>query len=110
MGFLVACAIGVAIGLLLLWTSARAAITIAVLEIQDGKIRVARGGLAPRVLDDLRDVVSRPRIKSATVRVTRAKDHAHIEVRGDVPAVQVQRLRNVIGNVGLAQLVSGRRR
>jgi hypothetical protein len=110
MGFLVACAVGVAIGLLLLWSSARAAITIAVLEIRNGEVRVAQGGLAPRVLDDVRDVAVRPRIKSATVRVTRARGHAKVDVRGAVTAAQVQRLRNVIGNVAVAQLANARRR
>lgn len=110
MGFLVACALGIAIALLLVWASARAAITIAVLEIQNGKVRVMRGGLAPRVLDDVRDVAARPPIKSATVRVTRAKDHARVEVRGALQPAQMQRLRNVIGTVGLAQLVNARRR
>ena len=110
MGFLVACAIGVAIGLLLLWASARSAITIAVVEISDGKVRITRGGLAPRVLGDLRDVASRPKIRSAHLRVLRAKNHARVEIHGDVAEQQVQRIRNVIGSVGLAQLINTRRR
>jgi hypothetical protein len=110
MAVLVACALGVAIGFALVWASARAAITIAVLEIDGGKIRVTRGGLAPRVLQDLRDVVSRPRIESATLRVVRAKDHARVELRGRVGEQQMQRIRNVVGTVKLAQLVNARRR
>jgi hypothetical protein len=110
MAVLVACALGVAIGFALVWASARAAITIAVLEIERGKLRVIRGGLAPRVLEDLRDVVSRPRIESATLRVLRAKDHARIEVRGAIAEPQMQRIRNVVGTVKLAQLVNARRR
>lgn len=110
MAVVVACALGVAILFLLVWASARSAITIAVLEIESGKIRVARGGLAPRVLEDLRDVVSRPRIESATLRVVRAKDHARLEVSGKIPEQQMQRIRNVVGTVKLAQLVNARRR
>jgi hypothetical protein len=106
----VACALGVAILFLLVWVNARAAITIAVLEIESGKIRVTRGGLAPRVLEDLRDVVSRPQVRSATVRVLRDKEHARLEVHGDIPEPQMQRLRNVVGTVKLAQLVNARRR
>jgi hypothetical protein len=107
---LVACAVGVAIGLLALWSSSRAAITIAVAEIQDGKLELTRGGLSPRVLGDLRDIAARPRIKSATVRVLRQKDRARIEVRGNVSEQQVQRMRNVVGNVPVAQLVKAQRR
>jgi hypothetical protein len=110
MPVLVAAAIGVAILLLLVWASARSAITIAVAEIRDGKVEITRGGLAPRVLGDLRDIASRPRIGSATLRIIRAKDHARIEVTGKVSEQQVQRLRNVIGNVPVAQLTKAERR
>jgi hypothetical protein len=106
---LVACAIGVAIGLMLVWANSRAAITIAVAEIDDGRLTVTRGALSSRVLQDLRDVVSRPRVKHATVRILRAKDRARLEVEGDVPEQQLQRLRNIVGNVPVAQLArSGR--
>ncbi|HEY8040215.1 MAG TPA: DUF3634 family protein [Polyangiaceae bacterium] len=110
MAVLVACAIGVAIGLLLVWANARSAITVAVAEVKDGKLELTRGGLSPRVLGDLRDIVARPRVKGATVRVIRAKDRARVEVTGDISEHQVQRLRNVIGNVPLAQLVKADRR
>lgn len=110
MAVLVACAIGVAIGLLLVWANSRAAITIAIAEIKEGKLELTHGGLAPRVLDDLRDIVSRPRIKSATLRIVRSKDHARIEVRGKVEDHQLQRLRNVVGNLRVAQLVRAGRR
>jgi hypothetical protein len=62
------------------------------------------------VLGDLRDIASRPRIGSATLRIIRAKDHARIEVTGKVSEQQVQRLRNVIGNVPVAQLTKAERR
>jgi hypothetical protein len=110
MPVLVAAALGVAILLLLVWASARSAITIAVAEIRDGKVEITRGGISPRVLGDLRDIASRPRIGSATLRIIRAKDHARIEVTGKVSEQQVQRLRNVIGNVPVAQLTKAERR
>ena len=109
MAVLVACALGVAIGLVALWVSSRAAITIAVAEIRDGKLEVTRGAISPRVLGDLRDVVARPRVASATLRILRAKDRARVEVRGKVSEQQVQRLRNVVGNVPVAQLVKATR-
>jgi hypothetical protein len=110
MAVLVACAIGVAIGLLLVWANARAAITIAVAEVRNGKLEMTRGGLSPRVLDDLRDVVARPRVKSATLRIVRQKDRARVEVHGEISEQQMQRLRNVVGNVPLKQLVRAERR
>jgi hypothetical protein len=110
MPVMVAAALGVAFLLLLVWASSRSAITIAVAEVRDGKLEVVRGGLSPRVLGDLRDVVARPRIASATLRILRAKDRARIEVRGKVSEQQVQRLRNVVGNVPVAQLVKATRR
>jgi hypothetical protein len=110
MAVLVACAVGVAIGLLLVWMNARAAITIAVAEIRDGKVELSHGKLSPRVLGDLRDVASRLRIKNATLRIVRAKDHARVEVQGKVSEQQLQTLRNVVGSVKLPQLVKADRR
>jgi hypothetical protein len=104
MAVLVACALGVAIGLVALWYGSRAAITIAVAEIHDGKVELTRGGLAPRVLDDLRDIAMRPRIKSARLRVVRRRDWARVELQGTLSEQQAQRIRNVIGNVPVAQL------
>jgi hypothetical protein len=110
MAVLVACALGVAIGLVALWVSSRAAITIAVAEIHDGKLELTRGGLSPRVLGDLRDIAARPRVSAATVRVLRQKDRARIEVHGNMSEQQVQRMRNVVGNVPVSQLVRAKRR
>jgi len=106
---LVACAIGVATGLLLVWANARAAITIAVAEVEDGEVTVTHGGLSSRILGDLRDVLSRPRVKRATVRIVRAKDRARLEVAGEVSEQQLQRLRNIVGNVPVAQIARGER-
>jgi Protein of unknown function (DUF3634) len=110
MAVFVAAAIGLAFLLLLVRNSARSAITIAVAEIRGGKVEITRGGLAPRVLDDLRDIASRPRIDSANLRIVRAKDRARVEIRGAVSDQQAQRIRNVIGNVPVAQLVKANRR
>ncbi len=110
MAVLVACAVGVAMGLLLVWANARAAITIAVAEIRDGRLELTRGALSPKVLGDLRDVASRPPIRSATLRIVRAKNRARIEVQGPLSDAQRQRFRNVVGNVRLEQLVVGSRR
>ncbi len=84
MAVLVACAVGVAIGLMLVWANARAAITIAVVEIVDGKLTVTRGGLFSRVLDDLRDVASRPRVEAGNhPRSCAQRTEGASEVEGD---------------------------
>jgi hypothetical protein len=106
---LVAVGIGIAVGLVGLWYSARAAITVAVAEVKNGKVEITRGALSPRVLGDLRDVAARPRIASATLRIVRQKDRARVEIHGKVSESQAQRFRNVIGNVTFAQLTGGKK-
>jgi hypothetical protein len=96
--------------LALLWYAARRAITILVAEIRDGRIEVTRGGIAPRLLADLGDVVARPRVGRATLRIVRAGGAAELEATGDLSAAQLQQLRNVIGSVPLAKLVNTRKR
>lgn len=103
-------ALGVLAAVVALWASARAAVTICVLEVTAGKVHVARGGIAPRVLADIEDVVARPRIERATLRIVRDRNHGRLEVRGSVSDTQQQRLRNVLGSVPLAKLVNARRR
>ena len=110
MAVLVACAAGVAIGLLLVWMNARAAITIAIAEVRDGKLELSHGNLSPRALGDLRDVAGRLRIKNATLRIVRAKDHARVEVQGKISEDQLQTLRNVVGSMKLSQLMKAGRR
>jgi hypothetical protein len=96
-----------------LYVAARRAVTIAELQIQQGTLRVVRGGLPPSVLADLRDVASKPPIVALRVRIHRSNGRAAIELdgpSGGVSPEQAQRIRNVVGNVPLARLMSGRRR
>jgi hypothetical protein len=99
----------VAIGLVALYVSARAAITICVLEIVAGQVFVRRGGLASRIQADIEDVVARPKIERATLRISRDRGAAVLEVKGAVSEAQRQQLRNVVGSVPLAKLVNARR-
>jgi hypothetical protein len=100
----------VALALVALWVSTRAAITVCVLDITAGEVVVRSGGVAPRVLADLRDVAVRPRISQATLRIVRDRGRAALEATGEVPPAQMQRLRNVVGSVPLAKLANARRR
>jgi hypothetical protein len=97
-------AVAVAIALGLLYRSARRAITIAELEVRNGTVRVVHGGLAPGVLQDLRDIAGRPKIKGARILVLRSHGRAEVRLEGSVSADQTQRIRNVIGCVPLAKL------
>ena len=98
------------VALALLWVAARRAVTVCIAEIRDGKVQVTHGGIAPRLLADVADVVARPRVERATLRIVRARGHAELEVTGDLSANQVQQVRNVIGSVPLAKLANARTR
>jgi hypothetical protein len=93
-----------------LWMAARRQITICVAEVTDGHLHIKQGGLAPGILADLADVLARPRVPRATLRIVRAGRLAELTVNGSMPAAQVQQLRNVIGSVPLARLINKRAR
>lgn len=103
-------ALGVLVALALLWFSSRSAITICILEVREGKVEVSRGSMSPRIVSDIQDVMRRPRVQRATVRVLRHREHANVEVTGDLTQAQQQQLRNVVGSVPLAKLRNGHRR
>jgi hypothetical protein len=103
-------AAAVAIGLVAIYVSARTAITVCVLEVVAGQVFVRRGGLASRIRADIEDVVGRPKIERATLRIVRDRGSAVLEVKGAVSAAQLQQLRNVVGSVPLAKLVNARSR
>src|SRR5579862_6940482 len=109
MAVVVAFAVATFVGLLALWFAARGAITVCVLAVAKGDVEIMEGKLAPRVLADVRDVVRRPRVGSATIRIVRAKERATVDARGDLNLDQMQQLRNIIGNVPLAKLVGGKK-
>jgi hypothetical protein len=100
------CAFGVVVALV--WLSARNALTVMFAEVRNGKLAVKRGGIAPRPLADLRDVVMRPPVRQGTLRITRSGGRAVVEAQGDFSEAQVQQMRNVIGSMPLAQLANAR--
>jgi hypothetical protein len=102
-------AIALVVGVVALWVSARSAITVCVLEVRGGAVRVARGALAPGILSDIEDVMARPRVDAATLRIVRNEGLARLDVSGNVSPEQRQQLRNVVGSVPLAKLAAGRR-
>jgi hypothetical protein len=86
--------------------AAKRAITIAELEITKGKLIVVRGGIAPPILADLRDIASRPLIPDLRIQILRASGRAEVKLTGTVSPEQAQRIRNVIGSVPLARLIN----
>jgi hypothetical protein len=109
MAVVIAFAAATFVGLFFLWLSARRAITICVLEVVEGKVTLTKGSLSPRVLSDVEDVVRKPKVKSATLRLSRAKDFATLEASGSLTKTQRQQLQNLIGNVPVAKLAGTRR-
>jgi len=109
MEVVVAFAVATLIGLFALWRSARAAVTICVLDVANGRVDVAKGSISPRVLSDVQEIVKKPKVKSATIRLVRARDFATVDANGTFAPEQLQQLRNLIGNIPVAKLVGGRR-
>jgi hypothetical protein len=101
--------VAVVVALTALWFAARRAVTVCVARVTDGKLTVVRGALAPRILADLGDVVTRPRVRSAEIRIVRADGLAKAEMSGDLTAAQQQQVRNVVGSVPLAKLANSRK-
>ncbi len=99
-----------AMALVALYVASRRAITIAELTIRRGRVEVVRGGVAPPVLADLRDVAAKPPIEDGHVRILRASGRAEVKLGGKISDAQAQQLRNVIGSVPLARLVNARRK
>jgi hypothetical protein len=108
MAVVVAFAAATILGLFALWVSARRAITICVIQVDNGQVDVRQGSLGPRLLSDVRDIVRRPKVKSATIRLSRAKDFAKVEASGALSKEQKQQLQNLIGNIPVAKLLAAR--
>jgi hypothetical protein len=106
---LVFIALAVFAALAALLVASRNATTICVVECTAGVVTVRRGAIAEGILSDLGDVLRRPVIHHATIRISRSQGRAEVSVRGDVSEAQRQQLRNVVGRVPLAKLMTSRR-
>ena len=101
--------LGIAIAALAaLYVASLRATTIVDLAIEKGKLRVVRGGVAPPILADLRDIAASAAIDEGHIRVVRASGRAEVQLRGNIDARAAQRIRNVIGSVPLARLINAR--
>lgn len=96
--------------LVALVTAVRRWQTLCVLDVADGRVTVARGGLPPAILSDLRDVAARrPKMVQARITILREGGRAAVRFRGAVTEAQAQQVRNVVGSVPLARLRAGTR-
>jgi hypothetical protein len=68
-----------------LYCSALRATTIADLAIENGSVRVVRGGVTPPILADLRDIARTPPIAQAQIRITRASGRPSRAVSRSAP-------------------------
>lgn len=76
------------------------------LSVRHGEVLVVRGRVPPRLLSDIRDVVGRAAVKSASIRAVKESGAARLSVSGEVDANIAQRLRNVFGLYPIASLRS----
>lgn len=75
-----------------------------VLRVDDGKVSVVRGRIPQRLLDDVADVVARPRPAGARIRAVSDGGRPRLVAEGALRPEQLQRLRNVLGLWTVAQI------
>ena len=79
-------------------------------EVTRGKPRVVRGRCPQRLLDDLADVLGRPRVERARLRVVVEDGLPRLIVAlGNLSDAQAQQLRNVLGTYRAQEIRAGRR-
>lgn len=79
-----------------------------VLEVTAGRVRFVRGRMPQRLLDDLTDVLARPPVADARVRViTEDRRPRVLVMRGSVSPGQLQAMRNVLGSWQVPQIRAG---
>lgn len=88
----------------------RRANELCVVDLRRGKARLVRGRIPPRLLSDLGDIARASGSAGARVRVVVASARPEVLVHGTLDAASAQRVRNVVGLYGLAQMRAGRRR
>ena len=79
------------------------------LRVESGEVASVRGRIPQGLLADLQDVLAGSR-SSGTVVATRDADRAQLDLRGSFPPEVRQRLRNVVGRLPVAKILSAPRR
>ena len=81
---------------------------LAKLEVRRGSVRLKRGRLPGRLLDDFEDVLGDQAIADAEVRIIVEDARPRLLARG-LGDAYLQRLRNVLGSYTVAQIRAGGR-
>jgi hypothetical protein len=80
------------------------------IEVDAGKPRFVRGRIPQRLLSEITDVVRRPRVERAKIRVVTEDGHPRVVLdAGNVSEGQMQQLRNVVGTFRVAEIRAGKR-
>ncbi len=74
------------------------------LRLHDGRIRVARGRIPQRLLDDITDIVRDAGVREGTLRGVSEDGRVRLYAEAELPEGHRQRLRNVIGGWQVAQI------
>jgi len=80
------------------------------LRFGGGRIRIARGRIPQRLLDDIHDVVRDPPEVKGTLRGVSEGGRVRLYADADLSDAQRQRLRNVIGQWSVTQVRNAPRR
>jgi hypothetical protein len=88
----------------------RRATELFVVKVRDGKAHLFRGRIPQSLLDDINDVVRKPAVAAAELRVVRRSGKPELSARGELRPEQLQRLRNVLGRHGVQRIAAGGRR
>ena len=100
---LVAAGLAILVGL-------RRANELFVVDLRDGRARLVRGRLPPRLLADLGDIARASPSARGRVRVVVSSARPEVLVGGAIDDDAAQRVRNVVGLFRLSQLRAGRGR
>jgi hypothetical protein len=78
-----------------------------VVRVREGSVRLVRGRAPARLLADIGDVVARPPVPWARIRVVTDQGRPRVIVRGDASEAQRQQLRNVVGLWSITKIRAG---
>ena len=79
------------------------------LRLRGGHIRVARGRIPQRLLDDVADVLHDPAVTEGALRGVSEDGRLRLYAEAELTDAQRQRLRNVVGGWSAAQIRSAPR-
>jgi hypothetical protein len=74
------------------------------LRARDGVVTVLRGRIPPRLLSDIRDIMKRPPLVPAKIRIVVEDSAPRVYVEGELSDAQKQRLRNVVSTWPVAKI------